>query len=198
MRLPTSRRSWLVAFFAVVLMGCLAQATLSWSALEPNTLTPSLFSEGKGEKGGLTPTKKAEALGIKFEKIKPGYLNRCVKSGKLLFSSGHTSKIKGRLGKDLKIEDGYKAARESAVEILLAVWNTHGTLDNLRVVKVFGCVNSSPDFYDQPKVINGCSDLLHEIFGAKTDGWHARSALGFAALPNGAAVEIEAIFEIKE
>ena len=68
----------------------------------------------------------------------------------------------------------------------------------LRVVKVFGCVNSSPDFVDQPKVINGCSDMLHEIFGKQTDGYHARSALGFAALPHGAAVEIEAIFEIKD
>jgi enamine deaminase RidA (YjgF/YER057c/UK114 family) len=149
-------------------------------------------------KDKMTPTKRAEALGIKFEKIEPGYLNRCVKSGKLLFTSGHTSKIKGQLGKDLKVDDGYKAARESAIEVLRAVWNTHGTLDNLRVVKVLGCVNSTPDFIDQPKVVNGCSDLLHEIFGAKTDGWHARSALGFASLPNGCAVEVEAIFEIKD
>ncbi len=147
---------------------------------------------------GATPTKRAESLGIKFEKLEPGYLNRCVKSGKLLFTSGHTSKIKGRLGKDLDVEEGKKAAREAAVEVLKAVWNTHGTLDNLKVVKVLGCVNSSPDFVDQPKVVNGCSDLLHEIFGARTDGWHARSALGFASLPNGCAVEVEAIFEIKD
>lgn len=146
----------------------------------------------------MTPTKKAEALGIKFEKLEPKYLNGCVKSGKLLFTSGHTSKIKGRLGKDLKIEEGYKAAREAAVEVLRAVWNTHGTLDNLKVVKVLGCVNSDPSFIDQPKVVNGCSDLLHEIFGARTDGWHARSALGFVSLPNGCAVEVEAIFEIKD
>ncbi|MND09796.1 hypothetical protein D3C83_334050 [compost metagenome] len=63
---------------------------------------------------------------------------------------------------------------------------------------MLGCVNSDPGFTDQPKVVNGCSDLLHEIFGAKTDGWHARSALGFASLPGGAAVEVEAIFEIKD
>ena len=68
----------------------------------------------------------------------------------------------------------------------------------VRVLKVLGCVNSASDFIDQPQVINGCSDLLHEIFGAKTDGWHARSALGFVSLPNGVAVEIEAIFEIKD
>jgi enamine deaminase RidA (YjgF/YER057c/UK114 family) len=191
MRLVKSRRSWLFASVAVISLAGLAQNTLSWSAYEQAKDLPK-------NAAGMTPTKKAEAAGIKFEKLEPGYLNRCVKSGKLLFTSGHTSKIKGRLGNDLKVEDGYKAARESAIENLRAVYNTHGTLDNLKVVKVFGCVNSSPDFYDQPKVINGCSDLLHEIFGAKTDGWHARSALGFAALPGGAAVEIEMIFEIKE
>src|SRR5438552_6875650 len=135
---------------------------------------------------------------IKYEKLEPGNLNCSDKSGKLHFTSGHTSKIKGKLGKDLKVGEGYKAARECAVDILRAVWNTHGTLDNLRVVKVLGCVNSTPDFTDQPKVVNGCSDLLHEIFGAKTDGWHARSALGFASLPGNCAVEIEVIFEIKD
>ncbi|MSQ96189.1 MAG: RidA family protein [Gemmataceae bacterium] len=146
----------------------------------------------------MSPTEKAKALGIKLGKVEPKYLNHCVKTGKLLFTSGFGSKTKGRLGKDLDIEGGRKAARECAVEILQAVYDRHGTLDNLRVVKVLGCVNSTPDFYDQPKVMNGCSDLLHEIFGAKTDGWHARSALGFASLPNGCAVEVEAIFEIKE
>ncbi len=210
MRLPTFRRTWAFPIATLVLLACLAQATLSWSGAEPSPLTlgPSPVGRGekgdgpspvgRGEKGSMTPTKKAEALGIKFEKLEPGYLNRCVKSGKLLFTSGHTSKIKGRLGNDLKVEDGYKAARESAVEVLRAVWHTNGTLDNLRVVKVLGCVNSASDFYDQAKVVNGCSDLLHEIFGAKTDGWHARSALGFAAIPNGCAVEVEAIFEIKD
>jgi enamine deaminase RidA (YjgF/YER057c/UK114 family) len=193
MRCAIVCRRWVFGLVAITLFAWLVQAAFSRSATAPD-----LSPVGRLEQAGMTPTKKAEALGIRFEKVEPGYLNRCIKSGKLLFTSGHTSKIKGRLGNDLKVEDGYKAARESAIENLKAVWNTHGTLDNLKVVKVFGCVNSSPDFYDQPKVINGCSDLLHEIFGAKTDGWHARSALGFAALPGGAAVEIEMIFEIKE
>ncbi len=141
--------------------------------------------------------KKAEALGITFEKQQPGYLNKCVRSGNLLITSGHTSKIRGKLGADLSTEQGYAAARECAVEILRSVWNTHGTLDGLKVLKVLGCVNSTPDFVNQPKVVNGCSDLLHEIFGAQTDGYHARSALGFASLPGGVAVEVEAIFAIK-
>jgi enamine deaminase RidA (YjgF/YER057c/UK114 family) len=149
------------------------------------------------ETASMSPQKKAESLGITFEKLVPGYLNKCVRSGNQLITSGHTSKIKGKLGADLKTEDGYKAARECAVEILRSVWNTHGTLDGLKVLKVLGCVNCTPDFIEQPAVVNGCSDLLHEIFGKETDGWHARSALGFASLPSGVAVEIEAIFEIK-
>lgn len=148
--------------------------------------------------GATSPQKKAEAMGIKFEMLPEPYLNGCVKTGKLLFTSGFGSKTKGRLGKDLTVQQGYDAAKECGIEILRNVWNRHGTLDNLRVVKVLGCVNSTPDFYDQPKVMNGCSDLFHAIFGAKTDGYHARSALGFVALPNGCAVEIEAIFEIKD
>ena len=171
---------------ALVVAGFAIQAARSWSAAETE----------QGKSDGAQ--KRAEALGIKFEKQEPGYLNGCVKSGKLLFSSGFGSKMKGRLGKDLTVDEGYKAAQDCCHQILRAVWQTHGTLDNLRVVKVLGCVNSAPEFYDQPKVINGGSDLLHEIFGARTDGWHARSALGFAALPNGCAVEIEAIFEIKD
>ena len=182
----------------LTLAAMFAGAFLAWATLSHSPAQTAQDKDTKQPPLASSPQKKAEALGIKFEKLEPGYLNRCVKSGKLLFTSGHTSKIKGRLGKDLKVEDGSKAARECAVDILRAVWNTHGTLDNLRVVKVLGCVNSTPDFIDQPKVINGCSDLLHEIFGAKTDGWHARSALGFASLPNGVAVEIEAIFEIKD
>ena len=92
---------------------------------------------------------------------------------------------------------GAAAARECAVKILRSVWNTHGTLNGLRVLKVLGCVNSSLDFTDQHLVVNGCSDLLHEVFGKTGDGFHARSALGFAQLPTGVAVEVEAIFEIK-
>ncbi len=191
MRHPFSGRFGAFLLIGATLATCWLITSVSWS--------PAEATQAKDKQlAGMSPQKKAEALGIKFEKLEPGYLNRCVRSGKLLFTSGHTSKIKGRLGKDLNVEEGAKAARESVIEVLRAVWNTHGTLDNLRVVKVLGCVNSSPDFYDQPKVINGGSDLLHEIFGKTTDGWHARSALGFAALPGGAAVEIEAIFEIKD
>jgi enamine deaminase RidA (YjgF/YER057c/UK114 family) len=138
----------------------------------------------------------AEKLGIVFEKQTPGYLNLCIRSGNQLISSGHVSTLKGKLGAGVTTEEGYAAARECVAKILNSVWNTHGTLDGLRVIKVLGCVNSDPNFNDQHLVINGASDLLHEIFGKTTDGYHARSALGFASLPTGAAVEVEAIFEI--
>ena len=141
---------------------------------------------------------KALALGITFAPQQPGYLNLCIRSGNQLITSGHTSDLKGVLGKDLTVAQGYEAAKDCAMKILRSVHNTHGTLDGLRVVKLLGCVYSAPDFTDQHLVINGASDLMHELFGKDGDGYHARSALGFAALPTGAAVEVEAIFEIKE
>ena len=145
----------------------------------------------------MSPEKKAQQLGIAFNPITPGYLNLCIRTGNLLITSGHTSDMKGVLGGGLDVEAGYLAARDCAVKILNSVHNCHGTLDGLKVVKLLGCVYSAPDFTDQHLVINGASDLLHEIFGKDGDGFHARSALGFVALPTGAAVEIEAIFEIK-
>lgn len=144
------------------------------------------------------PEQKATELGIEFPSLEPGYLNLCIRSGNLLITSGHTSDMKGVLGNDLTVEQGYEAAKDCAVKILQSVHHTHGTLDGLKVLKLLGCVYSAGDFTDQHLVINGASDLLHQIFGKEGDGYHARSALGFAALPTGAAVEVEAIFEIKD
>ena len=145
----------------------------------------------------MTPQQTAESLGIVFEKQTPGYLNLCIRSGNQLLTSGHVSDLKGKLGADVQTDAGYAAAKNCAEKILRSVWNTHGTLDGLKVIKVLGCVNSTLDFTDQHLVINGCSDLLHQIFGKEGDGYHSRSALGFAQLPTGAAVEVEAIFEVK-
>jgi enamine deaminase RidA (YjgF/YER057c/UK114 family) len=145
----------------------------------------------------MTPQQKAESLGITFEKQTPGYLNLCVRSGNQLISSGHVSTLKGKVGAGVTVEQGYEAAKECAAKILNSVWNTCGTLDGLRVLKVLGCVNSAPEFIEQHLVINGASDLLHEVFGKTGDGYHARSALGFVSLPTGSAVEVEAVFEVK-
>ena len=145
----------------------------------------------------MSAQQNAETLGVKFTKQEPGYLAMVVRSGNLLITSGHVSDIKGKLGDGTSIEEGKKAARECAEKILNSVWNFHGTLDGLRVLKLLGCVNSTLEFHEQHLVVNGCSDLLHEIFGKTTDGYHARSALGFAQIPTGSAVEVEAIFEVK-
>ncbi len=145
----------------------------------------------------MSAEKKAADLGLTFEPLTPGYLNLCIRTGNLLITSGHVSDLKGKLGAGVSVEEGYQAARDCMVKILRSVRHTHGTLDNLRVLKLLGCVNSTLEFTDQHLVINGSSDLLHELYGKEGDGYHARSALGFAALPTGAAVEVEAIFEIK-
>jgi enamine deaminase RidA (YjgF/YER057c/UK114 family) len=139
---------------------------------------------------------KAGELGIAFPTKEQGYLNLCIRTGNLLITSGHVSDIKGKLGAGLSVEQGYAAARECAVKILQSVHQAHGTLDGLRVLKLLGCVNCTPDFIEQHLVINGASDLYHTLFGKDDLGFHARSALGFASLPTGVAVEIEAIFEI--
>lgn len=145
----------------------------------------------------MSPQEIAESLGIQFSKQENGYLAMVVRTGNLLITSGHVSDIKGKLGADLGVEQGQAAARECAVKILNSIWNAHGTLNGLKVIKLLGCVNSTLEFDQQHLVVNGCSDLLHQVYGKTTDGYHARSALGFAQIPTNSAVEVEAIFEIK-
>lgn len=140
---------------------------------------------------------RAKELGLEFtDDADKGYLNMVARVGNTLFTSGHVSVIKGKLGADLDVEQGYAAARECGVSILKSVHQEVGSLDGLRVVKLLGMVNSALDFTEQHLVVNGISDLYHEIFGKDGDGFHARSAVGFAQLPTGVAVEVEAIFEL--
>jgi enamine deaminase RidA (YjgF/YER057c/UK114 family) len=123
-----------------------------------------------------------------------------VQSGNLVFISGQISQnetglITGKLGEALTIENGAEAARCCGLSLIAQLKAAIGDLDRVvRVVKLTGFVNSTPDFTDQPKVINGCSDLMVDIFGDK--GRHARAAVSAPALPLGVAVEIEAIFEV--
>ena len=130
------------------------------------------------------------------------YVN-AVRVGNLLFLSGKGptkpdgSNITGKVGKDLTIEQGYEAARLTAINHLSVLKAELGNLNKIkRIVKVLGMVNCTDDFKDQPKVINGYSDLMVEIFGDK--GKHARSAVGMNALPVGIAVEVEVIVEVEE
>jgi enamine deaminase RidA (YjgF/YER057c/UK114 family) len=125
-----------------------------------------------------------------------------VRTGDLLWVSGQISAgpdgpIRGRLGDDVDVEAGAAAARSCALALLAQVKAAcEGDLSRfVRVVKLVGFVNSTADFTDQPKVVNGASDLLAEVAGE--DGRHARSAVGVAALPLGVAVEIEGVFQIR-
>jgi len=124
-----------------------------------------------------------------------------VVSGKMLYVSGQISAnadgmIKGRLGDGTSVEEGAAAARACALSLIAqARAACEGDLDRIaRVVKLVGFVNSTADFTDQPKVINGASDLMVEVFGDA--GRHARSAVSAASLPFGVAVEVEAVFEL--
>ena len=127
-----------------------------------------------------------------------------VRTGNLLFLSGvgpaprpDGTTPSGKVGKDLSIEEGYEAARLVCLNLLARLEDALGDLDKVvRVVKLLGMVNAAPDFTQQPAVINGCSDLLVEVFGDK--GRHARSAVGMGSLPFNIAVEIEMIVEVEE
>ena len=126
---------------------------------------------------------------------------RAVRTGNLLFVSGHGPyndgkiKISGKVGRELTVDEGYQVARNVTLNCLASIKATIGDLDKVKqFVKLLGMVNCTEDFKDQPKVINGCSDLLVAIF--EDAGKHARSAVGMQALPNQIPVEIEMILEI--
>lgn len=125
-----------------------------------------------------------------------------VKSGNLVFISGQVSigadgLITGKVGQDLSVEAGVEAAKACGINLIAQLKAAcDGDLDRVvRVVKLGGFVNCNPDFTDQPKVVNGTSDLMVEVFGDA--GRHARAAVGAPALPLNAAVEVDGVFEIK-
>lgn len=146
-----------------------------------------------------TPEERIHEMGIELPAVKQPVANfvKYRKVGNLLFLSGEGSEQKGTLGKNLTVEEGYEAARATGLKILASLKAATGDLSKIKqFVKVHGMVNSAPDFYDQPKVINGFSDLMVEVFGEK--GKHARAAVGHVSLPSNIAVEIEVIVELEE
>ncbi|MBS1505258.1 MAG: RidA family protein [Bacteroidetes bacterium] len=149
--------------------------------------------------------KKLKDLGIElYAPTKPmGNYVKVVRTGNLLFFAGHgptradNSNITGKVGKDLTLEQGYDAAKQTGIALLSTLKAEIGDLNKVkRIVKVLGMVNCTDTFTDQPKVINGFSDLMVSIFGEK--GKHARSAVGMYMLPSNIAVEIEMIVEIED
>ncbi len=148
--------------------------------------------------------KKLKELGIElFTPSKPlaNYV-KVVRTGNLLFFAGHVptrsdnSNITGKVGKDLTMEQGYDAAKQTGIALLSTLKAEIGNFNKVkRIVKVLGMVNCTETFTDQPKVMNGFSDLMVAVFGDK--GKHARSAVGMYILPNNVAVEIEMVVEVE-
>jgi len=128
---------------------------------------------------------------------------KTVRVGNLVFTAGHGpdkpdgSRITGRVGEDLTLEQGQEAARLTGIALLSSLKAEIGDLNKVkRIVKVLGMVQSSPDFKDQPKVMNAFSDLMVQVFGEK--GKHARSAVGVNAIPANWATEIEMVVEVED
>ncbi|HHW93089.1 MAG TPA: RidA family protein [Clostridiaceae bacterium] len=123
------------------------------------------------------------------------------RSGNLLFASGQTSVVEGellyagKLGRDVSDDDGYESAKIACLRCISAL-AAYADLDNLRIIKVTGFVNTYGDYGNQPSIVNGASDLIEDAFGEK--GQHARAAIGVAGLPGNASVEIELIAEVIE
>jgi len=149
--------------------------------------------------------KKLKEQGIELFKPSAPMANyvKAVRVGNLIFLAGHGptkadgSNITGKVGKELTLEQGYDAARQTGISILSTLKAEIGDLNKVkRIVKVLGMVNCTDTFTDQPKVINGFSDLMVAVFGDK--GKHARSAVGMNSLPSNIAVEVEMIVEVED
>jgi enamine deaminase RidA (YjgF/YER057c/UK114 family) len=151
-----------------------------------------------------SPDQKLQELGIVLPAASKPIANyvKYVRVGNLVYLSGHGpqktdgSYITGKLGVDLTIDEGYAAARQTGINIIATLKEAIGDLSKVkRVIKVLGMVNCSDRFTDQPKVMNGFSDLMVSVFGEK--GKHARSAVGMNSLPVGMCIEIEVIVEVE-
>jgi len=157
------------------------------------------------EQGAYDPEARLAELGITLPvPASPvaNYVNG-VRTGNLIFLAGKGprrpdgTEVRGKLGADISVEQGYDAARLTAINQLAVLKAMVGNLNRVvRVVKVLGMVNATPEFVDHPAVINGFSDLIVDVFGER--GRHARAAVGMASLPRGQAVEIEMIVEVRD
>lgn len=148
----------------------------------------------------MSVEKRLAELGIELPSIPApaGNYVHAVQTGNLLYLAGKgPNNSTGKVGADVSIDEAYAAARDTGLTLIAVMKEALGSLDRVtRIVKVLGMVNAVPEFKEQPKVINGCSDLFVEVFGDK--GRHARSAVGMGSLPNQISVEIECIVEVSD
>jgi enamine deaminase RidA (YjgF/YER057c/UK114 family) len=139
---------------------------------------------------------KLREMDVAVPAASPGKLAPAVRTGNLVYTSGATSKLTGKVGTDVTPEEAAEGARDAILQCLGSIQWLIGDLNRItRVVKLLGLVNCGDGFFNTPAVINGATDLLHKAFGQEI-GWHARSAIGVYQLPGNAAVEIEMIVEI--
>lgn len=192
--------------------GFFREACLLGAGVTAGACLPGLFRNGAPQQAiaddkvqGGSAERRLQQLGITLPpppKPVAVYIP-AVRVGNMVYSSGHGpgrvdgKPIRGRVGDDLTWKQGYDAARQTGLNVLSSVRNVLGDLDKIvRLVKVLGMVNCTPDFKDQPKVINGFSELMVQVFGEK-NGKGARSAVGMVSLPGNIPCEIEAIFEVR-
>lgn len=151
-----------------------------------------------------TPEENLSRLGIDVSKPQTPVANYvpAVRTGNLVFVSGQGPRrsdgemITGKVGGEVSMDEAYEAAKLCGINLIAALKSEIGDLGKVkRIVKLLGMVNAEPGFNDHPKVINGCSDLMVEVFGDR--GKHARSAVGMGSLPNQISVEIEMIAEVE-
>ncbi len=150
----------------------------------------------------MTPEEKLKSLGLELPKVPTPVANYVPfkVDGRTIYLSGQGPRrpdgtlMTGRVGEDISTEEAYKCARLIGLGLLAAAKLAAGDLAKVEVLKLLGMVNAVPGFGDQPKVINGCSDLFVEVLGER--GRHARSAVGMGSLPSNMPVEIEAIMKI--
>lgn len=183
----------------ILILGILFTIAFNFSCQESSTRQNdaayvSFDAEAKLKELGITLPQPPQPVA--------NYVN-AVRTGNLIFLAGKGpkradgSEITGKLGREISIEEGYEAARLTAINQLAVLKAVLGDLNKVkRIVKVLGMVNSDPSFVEQPKVINGFSDMMVAVFGER--GRHARAAVGMASLPRGQAVEIEMIVEVEE
>ena len=152
----------------------------------------------------MKPDDKLKELGLALPELTAPLANYVPfkRDGAIVYLSGQGprrpdgSYPTGKVGRDVTVEEAYGHARETGLGLLAAAKAASGDLGKVEFLKVFGMVNAAPDFADQPKVINGCSDLLVAVLGER--GRHARSAVGLGSLPNNMTVEIEAVIRIHD
>ena len=153
----------------------------------------------------MSAEKRLQELGIDLGTVSAPIANyvNAVRTGNLLYLAGKGprpgkdgQRPRGKVGREYTVEQGYQHARSVGLDLIAVMRAELGSLDKVkRIVKVLGMVNAVPEFEDQPKVINGCSDLFVQVFGER--GKHARSAVGMGSLPMGIPVEIECIVEVE-